>query len=410
MSLFHYLLSNGFKIIVAHVNHKKRTQSDQEYIFLEDYCKKNNVPFRGHILGSISGNFQEAARKERYNFFMEVARKFNTKYIITAHQADDLVETILMRINRGTSLRGYRGIQYTSFIDEYKIIRPMLYTSRDEIKEYQKAFNVPYFEDSSNSENHYSRNKIRHNVIPTLKEINPNIYSSFINYSEDLSLMYEYINKKALEFINNSSLVKKNEISYMVDDLYSLDEIVKRQVILKSVNIISNDSLELTHERLKEIANTKYIDESKEIELSSDISVSFEYKKIVFYKKENKEKVNLVINDFGEYEVKDYGKIIVSQKYHLLPNKNSYMLCYNNMDLPLYIKVRNIEFGDKITINGITKKVYDILKDEKVPKRKRESIICMLNKDDEIIFIPGLKRKETDKSKENVLYITYLED
>lgn len=410
MCLFHYLYSNSYNIVVAHVNHKKRAESDQEYSYLMNFCKENNIPFEGYeIKENIKSNFQEEARKIRYKFFIDVAKKYNSKHILLAHQADDEVETVLMRLIRGTSIKGYSGIHYDSKIDDINIIRPLLFTPRSTIELYQKENNITYFLDSSNNENHYTRNIFRHNIIPSLKELNPNIYESVKNYSTDLYEMSSLVVDMAKDFINNNSERNEDEIIIKSNDFAKLKPIVKREVLLECVNYISKDTVELYHSKIQAILDIIDLNmkESKAIEIKDDIIFVKEYENIVFTKKKAYKKIDLYIEKEGEYEIEGYGKVVFSQKNHLLPSKNSYMLCYNSEDEIYPIHVRNVKIGDKISYSSITKKVYDLLKEYKIPKRLRESVL-VFEKDNDIFFIPNVIRKETDTNKKHKIYITFI--
>lgn len=411
MCLFHYLYNNGYDLIVAHVNHKRRAESDFEYAYLEELCKKINVPFEGYEINEdIDNNFQEKARYIRYSFFKEVAKKYNTKYIVLAHQEDDMVETILMRLTRGTSFKGYSGIKKVSDVDGYTILRPLLEVNRDKIQEYQKENNIKYFEDSSNSENHYTRNVYRHNIVPELKKINPNLYESFNNFRKDLEGMSEVIDSISKDYIKEKSIIKDGYVSINKNDFIVLKDIIKKAVILNIVNILTKDQVELTHERCDEIVKLALQkNESREIEIKGLYKVSNEYDNLVFYKDKEAIEFNLEINDFKEYDIENVGKVIISQKHHLLPSKISYMLCYNNITEVFPITIRNYSNGDKITYNNITKKVSDLLIEHKVPKRIRKEIVVFSNNDG-IFFIPDIIRKETDTSLKNKLYITFLKD
>ena len=111
MCLLDLLRKCELKVVVAHVNHKVRSESDEEYRLLEEYCKKSNIPFEGmSILEEINSNFESKAREIRYNFFEKILTKYKANYLFTAHHGDDLVETILMRISRGASFGGYAGL------------------------------------------------------------------------------------------------------------------------------------------------------------------------------------------------------------------------------------------------------------------------------------------------------------
>ena len=123
MCLLHMLKNNGYNVICAHVNHNLRTVSEEEYKFVENYCKDNNIIFEGMKIQNYKNNkfTENEARKKRYDFFIDVLKKYNYKVLITAHHGDDLIETILMRIIRGSNLNGYKGFSKSSKFKNYLI-------------------------------------------------------------------------------------------------------------------------------------------------------------------------------------------------------------------------------------------------------------------------------------------------
>ena len=411
MSLFHALYKGGYDIVVAHVNHKRRVESDKEYEYLKNLCEKLNVPFEGYeITRNIDSNFQEEARIERYKFFERVADKYNTKNIVTAHQLDDEAETVLMRLTRGTSLKGYQGMKMVSIQNGYTIFKPLLHTSREDIELYQKENNIEYFEDCTNLEDHYTRNKYRHEIITKLKEYNPSFLDAIINYSKDMGFMFDHIEKLTNEFYLKNVIISSNSVKINREKFNEQDEIIKEWILVKAVNILSNNTVVLMHERVWKIAELSGLSGSgKTVEIKDPISCYIDYKYISFEKRSDAKEIILNICDFGTYDLGDYGKVVISQKYHRIPNKNSYMLCYNELNSVFPITIRNRKDGDFITVNSLTKKVSDVLKDYKVPKRDRDSVLVVLVQD-EIVFIPNILRKETDKTLKNTLYITFIKE
>lgn len=408
MSLFYYLNHEGYKVVVAHVNHKRRLQSEDEYVFLEGLCARLGVPFEGYELTKpIEGNFQETARNERYAFFKRVADKYHTTKIAVAHQLDDEAETVVMRLIRGTSLRGYRGINIITTDGKYSIFRPLLHTSRAEIEEYVKENRIPFFEDQTNAENHYTRNIVRHKIIPIMKEVNPSFLSSILNYESDMDNVYHLVEDLTKEFYKTFVKIDKNNVFIDEDALNKTSDAIRNHVILKAINYITNNTVIATHERIREIAKLSLsLDTGKMVEIKDNYVVFSEYGRLVFTTTKSSIKVSLILTEVKEYEVSGYGKIILSHNYHCLPDKKSYLLCYNEGQMVFPIRVRNKKDGDTMVVNGITKKVSDILKDEKVPRRLRDRVLVFENQDG-IFFIPGIMRKETDTSKTNKLYITF---
>ena len=170
----------GFKIICAHVNHNKRPESEKEQKCLEKYCKENNIIFEYIKINNWGDdNFHNEARMVRYNFFDEIINIYSARYLMTAHHGDDLIETILMRIVRGSTLKGYSGFSRIVDKGDYKIIRPLITVTKDEILKFDEKNGIQYAIDESNNEDHYTRNRYRHTVLPFLKQEEPNIHKKF---------------------------------------------------------------------------------------------------------------------------------------------------------------------------------------------------------------------------------------
>ncbi|GAB3899289.1 tRNA lysidine(34) synthetase TilS [Larkinella knui] len=168
----------GFRYGIAHVNFQLRgTDSDQDEAFVKALAERHGVRFHTVRLPAKQEadqrgiSTQMAARQLRYAWFEQVAREFGYSGIATAHHQDDVLETILLNLVRGTGLTGLRGIPIKNGL----IIRPLWFANRDSIAEYISQNGLAWREDSSNASNHYRRNQLRHQLIPVLKEMNPNL-------------------------------------------------------------------------------------------------------------------------------------------------------------------------------------------------------------------------------------------
>lgn len=167
----------GIQVEAAHFDHRLRPESGEDAAFVRDFCKANAIPFHqgaGDVRAfgqQESLGIEEAGRVLRYRFLEETAEKIGAKRIATAHNADDNVETLLMNLMRGAGLRGLAGIPPRRGI----VVRPMLAVSRGEIDAYVAECRLPFVEDSSNKDLAYTRNRLRHQVLPLLKEINPGL-------------------------------------------------------------------------------------------------------------------------------------------------------------------------------------------------------------------------------------------
>jgi len=180
-------LQEGFNISVAHVNHKLRGKaSEKDAEFVRSFCASQGITFHCKDLDPVelhSGNVQSNARNARYDFLEEVAYHFGYDKIATAHNQDDTLETFLMNIMRGTGLNGLDGIP----VKRGKIIRPLLFASRSMIETYAKTDSVSYREDASNASLKYLRNKIRHQVLPAIKEIDIRLGKGLLKTIENLN-------------------------------------------------------------------------------------------------------------------------------------------------------------------------------------------------------------------------------
>ena len=164
------------QIIIAHVNHGVRKESNDEETYIRQIAKMENIKLYVEHLDKITNNFEEEARNKRYQFFISIAKNNNASYILLAHHANDNLETIIMRFLKSSSLKGYAGIEEETFKEGIIIYRPLLKVCKKDIYEYAKLNNIKYFEDETNKENNHFRNRIRNNIVPLLEKENPNLY------------------------------------------------------------------------------------------------------------------------------------------------------------------------------------------------------------------------------------------
>ncbi len=189
-------------IVVAHVNHGIRKEAEEETKYVEQFCKEREIScfIKREKVEELAKKqkigTEEAGRKLRYEFFEEVAQKFNNVKIATAHNANDNSETVLMNLIRGSGLTGLKGIE----VKRGKYIRPLIECEREEIEQYCKEEKLEPKYDKSNEENIYTRNKIRNILLPLLKkEFNPNIVTSLNRMSQIIKEENEYIQKQVEE-------------------------------------------------------------------------------------------------------------------------------------------------------------------------------------------------------------------
>lgn len=425
--LLKYRQSVSFNIVCAHINHKVRVESDDEELFVQSYCKSNNVIFECMKIKEYdNSNFEAYARSKRYKFFDDVVHKYNAKVLFTAHHGDDLMETILMRIVRGSSLKGYSGFLMEVNKGSYKLVRPLVYTTKDEIIKYLDDNNIKYVIDKSNYNLEYTRNRYRHNILPYLKKENKNVHLKFLKYSEVLNEYNEYFNRLVSGIIDTVYIDNK----LYIDEFKKLDSLVGKRVINYILDKIYGDNILLvTSAHTTRIINMIYNDRPNLcIMLPNNIRVLKNYDKVLFeYVDDSKIEKKILFNEklendvskikggivdktlCNEYDYKyEFIDILVINNYvvHKVNSEDSdsnYVcrLSLEDIKLPLY--VRNRRIGDRIYIMNLdgSKKVKDVFIDSKIDLEKRCSYPIVVDSNDNILWIPGIKKSKYVKKKEN---------
>ena len=201
MVLVHLFQQLNYEIVVLHCNFQLRgLESFEDQQFIQEYSNTNAIPFvftqfdTEAFAADFKVSIQVAARELRYSWFYEQLAIQKGDFILTAHHADDNLETFLINLSRGTGLEGLIGIP----AQNEKVIRPLLSFSRQQIEEYASVNKLKWREDSSNASDKYLRNKIRHHLVPLLKELNPNFISSFEKTQSFLSEAQELVDDAAI--------------------------------------------------------------------------------------------------------------------------------------------------------------------------------------------------------------------
>ena len=171
MCLLNILEKKTKDIIVCHINHNVREESKIEEEYLKEYCKRHNLIFESMTITSYQeSNFENEARKKRYTFYEKILKKYHSHYLFLAHHGDDLIETVLMKIIRGSNIDGYAGIKKINKVKDYYIVRPLLDYTKENIINYNKDNNIKYYIDKTNEDTSYTRNRYRKEILPLLKE------------------------------------------------------------------------------------------------------------------------------------------------------------------------------------------------------------------------------------------------
>lgn len=391
MCLLDLLRKCELKVVVAHVNHKVRSESDEEYRLLEEYCKKSNIPFEGmSILEEINGNFESKAREIRYNFFEEILTKYNANYLFTAHHGDDLVETILMRIGRGASFGGYAGFSEESEFRGKRLVRPLIFVTKKDILEYNEKYGIVYANDYTNFERVHTRNKIRLDVLPVLKEINPKIHEKFIKFSHTISEYNDYVEKEVISLLDR--LYSNNRLD--LDGFNSLPLLLKKHILCTILSEIYRDDITYINDKhLNLIFNLIDGKPNGYVCLPNGVKVYKYYNSLIFNEGE------LVLTYDYIFDKRIELSLGVIEEIPSYDGKSNYYirLSSDEVKLPFHVRTRKLgDFMDVKNMNG-TKKIKSIFIDEKVPLKIRDSYPLVCDDEGNILWIPGVKKSKFDK-------------
>lgn len=389
----------NLKIIVAHVNHNVRRESIKEEEYMRDYSSKNNLVFETMTIESYGDdNFENEARNIRYRFFEKVVNKYNANYLMTAHHGDDLIETILMRIVRGSNLNGYAGFKDYVDMGNYSIVRPLVNFTKEELVQYVEKENVKYFVDSSNKSDNYTRNRYRKKVLPFLKEEDKNVHKKFLKLSEILQETSVFVNK-----VRDKELKKVFKNGHLIIDKYlELDPFIQKEILYFLMQEFYQDDLILINDKHINLIYNTICGKKSNVNLSLPNGV-------LAVKSYNEFYLKMETDELTEYEIEleDYaelpnGHTIKRVDFEKLNGNDICRLSSEEIILPLTVRTRKI--GDKICLKGTggTKKLKDIFINEKISIEDRDLWPVVVDGLGRVVWIPGLKKSKFDKkNKEN---------
>ncbi len=393
------------KVIALHVNHGTRKENESEYLFIKDYLRDKDVTLEYFQITDYKNNkfSEEEGRNKRYKFFRDMYEKYNGTYIFTAHHADDQVETILMRILRGSTLEGYAGIRKDQVWDGIRFVRPLLTCTKKMILEYNKENNIPYVVDQTNFDTTIPRNKIRAKILPILEELNPKYYEKFSNYSKEVydasvelakitSCVYkDYIEDGIVSiyaFLGLSLTMQKYFLRYYLKNVYQSElYLINDTHINNIINLLTNDK--------------------KTASLNLPRGYTLEKERGFFKITKNTGVSNLFkIPVSDNTYLYDDNYLIKLKTYE---DKSNYEIHLNSKDITLPLYVVNRYDGMRIKVKNLngSKKVNDILIDAKVPNSMKDSVPILIDSKGEVLWVLGIKKSKYDIEKDGVYDIIY---
>jgi tRNA(Ile)-lysidine synthase len=241
------LKDRGLTLIVGHFNHGLRgEESDADEAFVAEHARQSGVPFhtsRGDTAGEVKRRgvgIQEAARDLRYDFLIRLRASTGAGRIATGHHADDNAETILLHLFRGAGVQGMSGIP----VARDGIIRPLLFAAREEIEEYARSAHVPFRTDSSNAKDGYTRNAVRHHVLPLLKElVSPAVVGNINRSGDNFRTVAAYLKEETRRVLEACTINRNGDgLHLSVSELKASPLLLRQYAILAALEEVSGES------------------------------------------------------------------------------------------------------------------------------------------------------------------------
>ena len=405
MVLCDLIQKTGHEFGIAHCNFQLRgTESDEDQVFLEQYANQNNIPLFATRFDTMAFaedyklSIQVAARELRYRWFYELLEIQNFDYILTAHHADDNLETFLINLSRGTGLEGFTGIPSQN----NSIIRPLLVFSREDIVKHALAHTLEWREDSSNASDKYLRNQIRHQIVPVMKSLNNNFLESF-------EQTLEYL-KQSQSLVDDASRIVYRKVVSDEADLKKID--LKELLQLENYRAYLYQWLKpLGFTAWKDIYELVHSHPGKQI-----LSENFRLLKdrdflIIAPKHEGADEIHLIPRDTLKVNLPLKMSLDKVEAIGDVSNKTIFV-DDNKLVYPLLIK--RWEEGDvfyPLGMQGRSKKLSKLFKDEKLSLIDKENV-WVLWSDQQIVWIIGIRPDERFKiepTTTNILKIALLQ-
>lgn len=403
------------EIAVAHVNHRLRDEeSDEDERFVKKLAEEYSIECFVHgadtkaFMVEHKTSLQVGAREIRYKFFETVKILKNFTKIATAHNANDNAETVLFNLLRGSGANGLGGIP----VKRNDIVRPLLFAERSEIEQYAKLKSLKFREDSSNIKDYYTRNFIRHSILPQIREkVNPGIVGTLNRTGEIFQELGYFINNEVKVLYQN--IAKNFDGEKLVLDIFKL----KNSLLFIQENLIIAALRDFVHSEV-DYAKVHAIMDLINSETGSSIEIG---RNVVVYR----DRYNLVFIRSPKEPAEFVAEIIPGKKYEFEEFYfNSELVERSEVHFSLSpvvefvdadvageaLTLRSWHAGDWFMPLGMTgrKKISDFLVDSKIPVYQKNNVLVLGNKDG-IIWVCGLRVDDRLKLKEDTRRILKLE-
>ncbi len=407
----------GFSLMAVHVNHNLRgAEAERDAAFAENLCREYGIPFYLYscpveeIARKEHLSTEEAGRKARQEVFAACAKEHQATKLALAHHQDDVAETMLHHLARGTSLAGLAALRPV----RGNIIRPLLCVGREEIRRELQSRQLSWCEDSTNGEDAYTRNGIRHHVLPYLTdEVNPRAAAHMAQASFDLLETEEYLEQQTARLMERYALIEESVV-ILSDTLGSEPPLLQRYVIRQSLEHLAGKRKDLTREHLESAQELLTKQVGKRVCLPYGITAVRGYDALRLEKQNTSgrkeqgtkvpEEVPIPVPSSVEEEkcfpFAGY-PVTTVKKTPVFPERieeKKYTKCFDCDKIKDGLVLRTRRSGDylRVTAKGGKKKLKDYMIDAKIPREERDSILLLAD-GPEIWWVVGYRRGESGR-------------
>ena len=406
----------GFGLTAVHVHHGIRgDEADHDMEFCRKLCEDNGIDYICKSYDVITMakdkgiSTEEMGRIVRYDAFNEILAGYGGGRIAVAHHANDRVETVVFNLSRGTGIRGLTGIRPV----RDNVIRPLLCCTKDEIIRYLEMEGVEYCEDSTNSSYEYTRNRIRHNIVPELVELNEGAVKNICAMSEKMQETDEYFDELIGEKYNIYAVNEGDGI--FLKSMPTEHRLIRKLLVIRTMREVLDGLKDVADVHIEAVVNLMDSPSGASISLINNVYVRRDSDGMFFYKEHTRPAICIDVEVPSEINVSNGKDTFVFRKKIWNNNQKItnevYTKCFDYDKIKFGLQLRNRREGDYLVVDdaGHRKKLNRYFIDEKIPGRRRDEMLVLAD-GDHIMWVVGGRISEEYKVTEDtgtVLTVKY---
>ncbi len=397
----------GFETGIAHCNFKLRGEaSDADEKMVAAWASYHKIPFNRKVFNPKAYaseheiSLQMAARELRYQWFEELCRQYGYQWIATAHNRDDVVETVLMNLTKGTGIKGLQGILPQKGV----AIRPLLFANKAEITHYAETHHIKWREDTSNQSNEYQRNYLRHTVIPALRELNPSIEATLfenVQHFRDVNKVWEDSYNSAWE----NSTVQKGLLRYIaIPKLETLSPLRLYLHAFLHPYGFNASQIKQIHDSIQHQSGKMFYSSEYQLEISRQF--------LILAPKYIPQEAYDINHVSGRHSVAGYDfEMAIKEKPEQITFNQTGMVCLDWEKLTWPLQFRYWQDGDYFYPLGMQqpKKLSDFFVDEQLARLEKKQVPLLVNGNGEISWVVNYQIDERFKVTDDTRQIVTIE-